>query len=115
MSELRHGTRSAYVNHRCRCDDCRAANAAWAADRARRRAAGDMVDKRRIGRAGRTSPVAAARLIEALLADGMTVTALAGAAALSGSTIDNIRSGRVKTISCETERRIEEVWEAVYA
>ncbi len=26
---IRHGTLSAYKNDRCRCDDCRAVNAAW--------------------------------------------------------------------------------------
>lgn len=30
---VQHGTRSAYVNDRCRCDRCRAANAKWHAER----------------------------------------------------------------------------------
>lgn len=33
----RHGTASEYSNHRCRCDDCRAAWRAWSRDYYRRR------------------------------------------------------------------------------
>lgn len=29
MSELWHGTRGGYTHHHCRCDECRAANAAY--------------------------------------------------------------------------------------
>lgn len=32
-----HGTRSRYVRHRCRCDACRSANAAYGAARHRKR------------------------------------------------------------------------------
>lgn len=33
-----HGTRGGYTNHRCRCDDCKAANAAMQRDQREKRA-----------------------------------------------------------------------------
>lgn len=48
VTAARHGSRSRYINGRCRCVSCRAANSAYDAARSRRRAAGeratDLVD-----------------------------------------------------------------------
>lgn len=89
---VRHGTRSAYVGARCRCDNCRSANTATAADR------------RRTIAYGRWHPFADAapvrEHIARLRAAGMGIDQVAALAGVGGGTVRQLvygNTGQVRT------------------
>lgn len=89
-----HGTRSRYVTDRCRCEDCRAANAAYYHE-AKKRVAPATVGAARARR----------HLID-LRRQGIGNKAVAATAGMSTTTVQEVVSGDVTSIRPETEQKI---------
>jgi hypothetical protein len=93
-----HGTRARYIAGRCRCDDCRAANAAFERERKVARRGGDW-----------NGLVAAERARQHLLAlreGGIGRRTVSDITGLSGTIVSMIASGKKRQIRARTERDI---------
>jgi len=93
-----HGTRARYVSGRCRCEPCRAANAAHRRQRARAVAAGDT--------RGLVSSDRARAHLAALRATGVGARSVSAASDVALSIVRAVASGKATNIRAHTERRI---------
>lgn len=89
-----HGTRAKYVSDGCRCDDCRAANAAYQAERARR-VAPTLVGADTVR-----------RHIRDLRAAGVGTRAIAHRSGVPRTVLQKIESGRTRRVRKETQDRL---------
>jgi hypothetical protein len=90
---MSHGTISSYTKGRCRCESCRGAWRDWQREAWRRRRRGEY---------RWVSPAAARRHVRSLMADGMSIIAIATAAGLSRRTVANLMAGDQKSIHVRT-------------
>lgn len=95
-SVTRHGTRTGYVTHRCRCVDCRAANLAYAKERDRLRGYGPEVWEARRRGPEKTSPAPTRIHLTRLLAAGAGLRGIALAAGVNRKTLQGILRGSRK-------------------
>lgn len=99
-----HGDRLRY-GAGCRCDDCRAANAAYERERIKARAAGDWN--------GLVPGDKARAYIRNLSRQGVGRRAIGAASDVGDTTLSAIRSGRKRQIRARTERAILAVTKAM--
>lgn len=96
--ELKHGTRSMFINRKCRCAPCRAANAIYSAN---------WIAKKRAGNGAHLRPAEKSRLHLIDLQDhGLGLRAVSDATDVSVDTIRNIREGISTRVRGRTERKI---------
>lgn len=100
-----HGTSVGYRCRRCRCELCRAEHAAWhRAYRARLRDAGPLT----------VDPVFARRRLQALMAMGWPLDAIAEQVGRTGRTVSELLNARVDRITLATDQTVRDVYQRLH-